>query len=56
MSSRIGFFVFAGLILGTFVGSYLVGSPAIGSVVCALLGLVIAVLLDLRDKKRGSAD
>jgi len=51
MSSRLGFFLFAGFILGTFVGGYTIGSPAIGSVVCAAIGAGLALYLDRRANK-----
>ncbi len=54
MTSRIGFFIFAGLITGAVVGNLLAGSPGPGSLTGGLLGLISGGVRDYYDwRKKG---
>lgn len=57
MTTRIGFFIFAGLIAGTLAGNFLVASPGPGALAGGLLGLISGGLLDYRDwRKNGEGE
>lgn len=46
--TRIGFFLFAGLMAGAAIGGFGFYSPAVGALIGAGLGLALAVYLDWR--------
>lgn len=52
MPSRTGFFLFAGLFIGTVAGHLIFRSPAVGAVVVGLSALAAAIYLDKRDEKK----
>lgn len=54
MPSRTGFFLFAGLFIGTIVGHLIFRSPAVGALFLGILGLGSALYLDKRDEKNKS--
>ncbi len=49
MTTRIGFFIFAGLVVGALAGNFLAASPGPGALAGGLLGLILGGLLDYRD-------
>ena len=51
MSSRIGFYLFGGLVLGAMGGQFFFGEPAIGSVALAVAGILLALIADHMDQK-----
>ena len=55
MTTRIGFFIFAGLILGTIVGNWLVQSAGVGALAGGAAGLVLGGALDFM-AARGQGD
>lgn len=46
MISKIGFFLFAGLLLGAIAGQLILGSPAVGAVALGALGAILGLALD----------
>ena len=46
MGTKIGFFLFAGLLAGAILGQLVYGAPAVGAVAFGALGVVLALLLD----------
>ena len=52
MSTRIGFFIFAGLILGAIVGNWLVQSAGVGAMAGGVAGLILGGLLDFIAARR----
>ena len=52
MPSRTGFFLFAGLFVGTVAGHLIFRSPAVGALVVGISALAVAVYLDKRDEKK----
>ena len=51
MSSRIGFYLFVGLVLGAVGGQFFFKEPAIGSVLFAVVGVLLALVKDNMDQK-----
>ena len=51
MGTRVGFFVFAGLIIGAGLGIFLPFYASIEAGLGAFGGLVVALILDRRDRK-----
>lgn len=54
MTTRIGFFIFAGVVAGTLAGHWLAGSAGPGALAGGLLGIISGGLLDYRDWRKGS--
>ena len=52
MTTRIGFFIFAGIVAGTLAGHWLAGSAGPGALAGGLLGIISGGLLDYRDWRR----
>ena len=52
MPSRTGFFLFAGLFVGTVAGHLIFRSPAVGALVVGISALAVAIYLDKRDEKK----
>ena len=46
MGTKIGFFLFAGLLAGAVLGQVVFGVPAVGAVALGALGVVLALFLD----------
>lgn len=53
MTTRIGFFIFAGLVAGALAGNLLAGSPGPGALAGGLLGLISGGVLDYREWRNG---
>lgn len=49
MTTRIGFFIFAGLTAGALAATLLAGSPGPGALAGGLFGLIMGGVLDYRD-------
>ncbi len=56
MPSRTGFYLFAGLFIGTFAGHLIFRSPAVGAVVLGIGALAAAIYMDRRDEKKKDAE
>lgn len=56
MSTRIGFFLFAGLFLGAILGQWLPFLASIETAAGGLIGVLIAWLLDRRSAKSAPKD
>lgn len=56
MTTRIGFFTFAGLIVGALAGHFLAASPGPGALAGGFLGLACGGLLDYRDWRKDEDD
>lgn len=56
MTTRIGFFIFAGLVAGALAGNFFAASPGPGALAGGLFGLILGGLLDYRDWGRGDGD
>lgn len=52
MPSRIGVFLFSGLLVGTIAGHLLFRSPAVGAVFLGVIALAVAIYLDKKDEKK----
>ncbi len=55
MGSRIGFFMFAGLMIGAYLGQKFTFQPYLVAVGGALLGVVLALVLDHFANKKADA-
>lgn len=51
MSSRIGFYLFGGLVVGAVGGQFLFGQPAVGAVALGVMGILLALVADHMDQK-----
>ena len=52
MSTRVGFFIFAGLTFGALFGEFVAFGPGPGAVGGGVLGVVLALLLDYMDSRK----
>ena len=51
--SRLGFYLFSGLVGGAGIAYYLIGAPAIGGVAGGVIGVVLALYLDKKSGDQG---
>ncbi len=51
MATRIGFFLFIGLLVGAIAGNWLPFAPSMETFAGGALGVLLAILLDKRSKK-----
>ena len=56
MTTRIGFFIFAGLVAGAVAGNLLAASPGPGALAGGLFGLILGGVLDYRDWRKGGGE
>jgi hypothetical protein len=56
MTTRIGFFIFAGLVTGALVGNLLVGLPGPGALAGGLSGLISGGMLDYYEWRKGGEE
>ncbi|MCH8862027.1 MAG: hypothetical protein IID51_05910 [Proteobacteria bacterium] len=54
MTTRIGFFIFAGVVIGALAGHWLASSAGPGALAGGLLGIISGGVLDYRDWRKGS--
>lgn len=54
MPTRIGFYFFAGAVLGAIIGVKLPFTASVESIAGGVIGIGLAVLLDRRDQKKNS--
>ena len=54
MPSRIGVFLFSGLLLGTIIGHLVFRSPAVGALFLGMIGVAAAIYLDKRDENNNN--
>lgn len=52
MPTRIGFYFFAGLVLGAVIGNMLPFAASLEAVVGGILAVILALILDKRDKNK----
>ena len=52
MSTRIGFYVFAGLVLGTIIGKWLPFIASIEALAGGIIGAILGVIIDRLNRKK----
>lgn len=56
MGSRIGFFLFLGIMIGAYIGQKYTHQPYLVAVGGAVLGVVLALILDRMAQKKASGE